>query len=493
MTNQTPDKRIGFYRSVYFKLPAFIAILFASAGLLQLYATTLGFADLAQEVLQELHWDSAAELANRLQPSLLPDFDKVTAEQRLYELTLLNPELDAYLLDSTGRILARDGGEHPVVRTQIDLAPLLRALDVESPGLVLRGENPLHPNRKVPFAVTQIQIGQQPGYLYVILNSADLLTLARLTGQFFIVKTMALGGILILLSSTIVGFLLFRLLTSRLRNLMRVLGKFANGDFSERAVSSSTDELGALAATVNQMADAIAASNAAIEDRDSRRRELVAGIAHDLRNPVLAMRWHLERAAQLNDTHQTEQVGSALRLLSESLAQQYTLTEDLFELSKLEARERVREPDLIALKGFVETQLAHHRPAAEQAQVSLSYDAGQFELPDVLADPLLLTRAIGNLVQNAIRYAGKDGWVKIRARPAGDRVEIAVLDSGPGIPQEQQELVMQAFYQSDPSSRGAGLGLAIVKRIAEMHGSNLDLQSTDGAATTFSFSLQAEA
>jgi signal transduction histidine kinase len=119
-------------------------------------------------------------------------------------------------------------------------------------------------------------------------------------------------------------------------------------------------------------------------------------------------------------------------------------------------------------------------------------------LPEILADPLALKHALQNLLSNALKYAAKDNpWIGISASGTQDGVEIRVADRGPGIPEEEQEHIFDAFYRGrravQDQIHGAGLGLNLVKKIVEAHGGAIRVKSVPEQGAEFIVRLPAAA
>src|SRR5262249_44307878 len=114
---------------------------------------------------------------------------------------------------------------------------------------------------------------------------------------------------------------------------------------------------------------------------------------------------------------------------------------------------------------------------------------------DVFADPVLFNRAVGNLIDNALRFTPDHGSIRISIRDIGGRVEISVRDTGSGIAEEHLPRVFDRFYRADASrsSAGTGLGLALVKSIADLHGGTATIQSRVGHGTTVTLTFPDEA
>ncbi|HEX8753277.1 MAG TPA: HAMP domain-containing sensor histidine kinase [Solirubrobacterales bacterium] len=231
----------------------------------------------------------------------------------------------------------------------------------------------------------------------------------------------------------------------------------------------------------------------AMEDRSRRqveeaRRQLVAAASHDLRTPLASLRLLVESIDDGVVTGETRD-----RYLAEirtHVAVLSTLIDDLFELSRIEAGDiswTMRQVELGDLIG--DTVAAMRAPAAERGvRLEAELPAGEVVAE---ANAEKVQRVLFNLIQNAIRHTPADGSITVRARPAGNRVEVEVDDSGEGIDAADGERVFEAFYRGDASrgEDGAGLGLAISKAIVEAHGGRIWLE--DGApGTRVRFTLQ---
>lgn len=272
----------------------------------------------------------------------------------------------------------------------------------------------------------------------------------------------------------VLGTLLATHLVSPLRNLIHATERIARGDFAHRLVLRTRDELGKLAQAFNNMAEALARSEAA-------RRQFLANVAHELRTPLSVIRGNLEAL-----------LDGAFPLTPESLAPVYEealhlgeLVEDLRTLTLADtghlplAREKVDLGELLA--GVVEAV----QPVAneEDVTVALTYDPDLF----VFADPRRIRQILGNLLSNALRYSPPGSTITVSARRHGNEVWVSVQDQGPGIPEEDLPHIFERFHKADKSRAegGTGLGLAIAKEIVQAHGGRIWAENQNGARFTF--------
>ena len=169
------------------------------------------------------------------------------------------------------------------------------------------------------------------------------------------------------------------------------------------------------------------------------------------------------------------------------------LVGDLFELAKLDAREQMPACEPVSLGELVSDIAQKFQLEAQRRGTSIEIDAGE-GLPMVNADIALVERVLENLIDNALSHSPDGGSIRIPIASSGHSVRVTVADSGPGIAPEHLPRVFDRFYQAGNEHRGnahAGLGLAIAKRIVELHGARLEVESTLGQGTAFSFRLPA--
>ena len=230
-------------------------------------------------------------------------------------------------------------------------------------------------------------------------------------------------------------------------------------------------------------------SGGVMDDAERMRRDLIAAVSHDLRTPITSLRLLTDAIA--DDVVDGPTKRAYLGQMSTHLDAMSALIDDLFELSRLEAGDIKWSVEQVQLDELVgETVDAMRAQAdARSVQVRAELPAG---LRPAHGDPEKLQRVLFNLIQNAIRHTPADGSVVVRARPAGDAVEIEVSDTGDGIAAEEREHVFEPFFrggsQAARPSNGAGLGLAISRAIVEAHGGRIWLEDAP-TGTRVRFSL----
>lgn len=241
------------------------------------------------------------------------------------------------------------------------------------------------------------------------------------------------------------------------------------------------DELGRLARTLNLMLERM---RRALE----RERRFSADTSHELRTPLGLMAAELD--VRLRSPQTPEAARPVLRSLREDVARLERMVSDLLVLSRADAAGEVelalRQEDVLDL---AVGEVARFQPEAEKRRVALSIDGVPFAAP---VDPDLLRHAIGNLVDNAVKYSPDGGAVHVHVADGHDpRIEVS--DDGPGIPAGDLPHVFDRFYRVDGSrgrgTGGAGLGLAITRSIVEAHHGTIEAVSEPGAGSTFTIHL----
>jgi two-component system OmpR family sensor kinase len=298
-------------------------------------------------------------------------------------------------------------------------------------------------------------------------------------------RLLFLGGtVAILVAVTAIGVVLAR---SALRPVDQIVARarlIGAANLTERLPDPGTsDELGRLAATLNEMLDRI-------ERSVESQRRFTADASHELRSPLSRLRIELEVALRRPRT--LADYEAVLRSALEEAERLSRLTEELLMLARLDAGEAVARPDApVALAPLVEAELNRLKPEADARQITVAVAAPPEVAVQAPADTLGLV--IANLLQNAVKFSPPTGRVTVTLRPKGTEAVLSVANSGPGIPPEDLPRVFERFYRGtrsrSPDLPGVGLGLAISRAIVDAYGGHIAVESTRRAGTTFTVRL----
>jgi len=330
-----------------------------------------------------------------------------------------------------------------------------------------------------------IRVGNQTvGYLLIeggmMFSRADESRLVQRLNRAAIVAA-AIGGGLGLLIAVFLSISLGR----PIRELTQAARQIRAGNLSQRVKVHGGDEIGLLAETFNQMAEAL-------EKAEQTRRTMTADIAHELRNPLAIQRAHLEA---LIDGVYPLSVAS----LQTILEQNHLLTrlvEDLRTLALAESGQLSLEKTVVGVKKLITRIIDTFQAQATERQIRLSlpdWSKDGIALLEVSGDPIRLEQILGNLLSNALRYTPTGGEIKIGVEDVGEQVKIMVKDSGPGIPEADLPYIFERFYRADRSrSRsegGSGLGLTIARNLAVAHGGWLEAANSSQVGAVFTLTL----
>ena len=485
-------------KSLYTKLAIVLLVLFCLLGLFILIVTQVTSNMYQQEVVQKLNRDLAKQIVAH---KVLIEDGRINEKglKNIFEmLMVVNPNIEIYLLDPAGKILAFSAPSGKVKRNSVSLGPIKKWFedDVVYP---LTGDDPRNPKRKKVFSVARItELGKLQGYLYIILGGEIFDSIAQELKESYIIKLSASWIIASLLFVLITGLLLFAYLTRRLKRLaaamdssdMKQTSSYLQSIFREDRRHG--DEIDRLAFTFKQLVDRIQIQVENLKKADTLRRELIANVSHDLRTPLATLQSFIETMSIKNEILNAKDRQHHLKIAIQHCKRLSKLVEELFELTKLDSREtKVRyEPFNISELTHDVVQKFNLSAQKKQIKIQIDHDQG---LPFANADIAMIERVIENLLDNALRHTSEGGLIRLTFIVQNVVMAVSVSDNGCGIPNEDLPYVFDRFYQKDRNQDGkeghSGLGLAITKRILELHNKSIIVESTAGSGTTFTFFL----
>jgi signal transduction histidine kinase len=467
----------------------------AFAAILLVLGITLGAVaySAAKMHQHEIMQTMSASLAQRLAESIVPGGEGIVAAAAdpLEQATRVSPNVEAYILDPGGRVLAHwPEGDAPLAQRVVELQPIRKFLAGEM--LPILGDNPRDPAHREIFSAAPIERdGRIQGYVYLILLSDlyNAMMVDTLSG--FVLRTAAWVGMLALLLALGTGLAVFFWVTRRLNRLTREVEAFRRERLEgDVAGEPEGDEISRLHHAFTQLRGRLEQQIAEIHRQDELRRELVANVSHDLRTPLTSLLGYLETLVRMDADLSDEQRREYLEIAVRQSRKVAHLAQELFELARLEYEENLPEPELFSLDELVHDIAQKFALTLREKGLELDIDTGA-DTGFVHGDIAMIERVVTNLVDNAIRHTPNGGKIRVVTRQTAAGIEVTVADTGEGIPKEH----MAGLFERDSAlrimayKRGGGLGLLIARRILTLHGGSMRAASEVGRGTTVSFVL----
>jgi two-component system, OmpR family, sensor histidine kinase BaeS len=301
----------------------------------------------------------------------------------------------------------------------------------------------------------------------------------HLTARPRVAALVTVVGIILLVALGNLGVRAFRRTAAPIAEVMEAARRLEAGNYGVRVQVRGTPDVRRLAGAFNSMAERL-------ESNERRRRDLLADLAHELRQPLMVIQGLAEGI--LDGLYEPDP--ARLSTILEQTRVTTRLLEDLQTLSKAEAGVLHLHRERIGPQSLVAEAVDSFKAQAAASGISLVAQVAD-ALPPVDVDRVRIGEVLSNLVMNALRFTPSGGTVTVGAERAGADVSFWVADSGIGIPEAQLPSIFDRFAKSKDSS-GTGLGLAIAKGLVQAHGGTISVQSRSGEGTAMRFVLPTE-
>jgi signal transduction histidine kinase len=486
------NKPTRWFSSLFWKVSAiFLLVLLVFAGI-TLKINVDASRNYALEVAQRMNHDLAAHTAGEIKPFLNGEVPEGAIGTLMHSMMAVNPSIEVYMLDTTGRVLKYVALEGEVKTDRVALAPIRQFIAAgNSEGLIV-GDDPRAPGtRKIFSAAPVMEAGVNRGYVYIILAGQEYVGATdTLFGSYFL--RLGTRSVLLALALTLVaGLLAIWSITRNLGSLIAVIRRFKEGDLSARINMAGGDEFAEVGNTFNDMASTIEKNIVDLKGIDKLRKELIGNVSHDLRTPVAAIQGYAETLRMKDRTISEAEKREHVEVIIKSAERLKLLVDDLFTLSTLEAGQVELDLEPLSLGELVHDVANKLRLLAKEKNVSINIIMAK-DLPIVEVDVKKIDRVLQNLVHNAIKFCRAGDRITIEldgGRPSA--VDVRITDTGVGIPPADLPHIFDRYFmgQRSAATDGSGLGLAIVKRMVELHGSTVKATSRVNEGAQFSFSL----
>lgn len=332
--------------------------------------------------------------------------------------------------------------------------------------------------------------GDSGKYIVYIIDNKN--TVRDLSSALFviIIEAMLIG----LAISSLLSLLLAKAIVTPLQNLTSAAERVAAGDFSQKPVSDSQDEIGVLTRTFDGMAGQLEDTLDHLRKSEQMRREFVANVSHELRTPITSIRSYAETLLE-NEDMPKETKTDFLGVIVKESDRMTNIVQDLLTLSRFDAGSIEFDFDQFSIEEAVSDVFYAMQLEARKHKHRFSLEFKN-TLPNIVGDRARIEQVIINLVSNSIKYTPDGGKISVIAGIKDDNVWITVRDNGIGIPEEDIPKVFDRFYRVDKArsreSGGTGLGLSIAMEIVSRHGGKIALESKPGKGTVTTVTLPIE-
>ncbi|TDQ42227.1 sensor histidine kinase [Aureibacillus halotolerans] len=292
----------------------------------------------------------------------------------------------------------------------------------------------------------------------------------------------------LVISTAMVSYLSWSI-SRPLREIERVANKIGIGDFSEKIEVHSSDEIGELATTINQISSRLEMTEAERKRLDQIRSDFLANASHELRTPLTALQGFLEALQDglISEEGRTKYYD----VMYHETLHMTRLVDDLMDLVKLENDDIAFSMHEVQLEALLKRLAFSFDNALKERGNTIQLEI-EANLPRIEADQDRLEQMLNNLIKNANKFT-EDGAITVTASTRDQDMVIEVKDTGVGISDKDKPLVWERFFKVDRGRErrnlGTGLGLSIVREIVLRHHGQIELQSEESIGTVFTITL----
>jgi signal transduction histidine kinase len=315
---------------------------------------------------------------------------------------------------------------------------------------------------------------------YVIMTTPLSIISKQLYRIYLIVWISAL--VAMVFAAVVLSLVSKKILINPLAQINNIAKRFANGEVNKRVHIESKDEIGELANSFNIMAESL-------EKVENNRRDFISNVSHELRSPITSIKGFI--AGIIDGVIPKDKEGYYLERVYNEIKRLTRLINDLLDLSAIEAGKLKFNMKKININELIRVCIINSEQNIKEKEILLKVEL-QKEKCYVNADEDKTMQVITNLLDNAIKYCGNNGIIKISTYNKGTKVFVQIYNNGPKIDDEEIRNIWNRFYKSDKSRTNkvsTGLGLPIVRMILMQQGEEVWVRNSDDIGVTFTFSL----
>lgn len=268
-----------------------------------------------------------------------------------------------------------------------------------------------------------------------------------------------------------------------LQQITEAAKQYASGNLDYEIPINTQDEIGYLSASLNYM-------STQLKDMKDYQKNFIANVSHDFRSPLTSIKGYLE--AMADGTIPVEMQERYFKIILFETERLTDLTKDLLTLNEFDTKNLILNLENFDIHEVIKTTVQSFEGTCKTRLISVELLFAT-KILNVNADKRKIQQVLYNLLDNAIKFSPDDSDITIETTDRNGKIYISVKDRGMGIPKKNLNKIWERFYKSDSSrgkdKKGTGLGLAIVKEIIQAHNENINVVSTEGVGTEFTFTL----
>ncbi len=308
-----------------------------------------------------------------------------------------------------------------------------------------------------------------------------IISMQPIYSRFFVTMlTAVVFGVLLVVFASFSGRYFNRSIVVPVQEVSRTARRIAMGDFRSRLQVKEGDEIGELCDTINYMANELSTA-------EEMKNDFISSVSHELRTPLTAIKGWGE-TAKMSVGSDDELVEKGISVILSEADRLQGLVEELLDFSRIQSGRLSVNMSKIDIAGIIDEAAEMYDEIARQVNISLKI-VRPHTLPPVIGDINRLKQVFINVIDNAVKYTIKDGFVDIKVSVEEGFIRIIVADTGVGIPEKDIDRVKEKFFKSNKTVRGSGIGLAVADEILKQHKGLLFLESQENVGTTVTIVL----
>ncbi len=397
------------------------------------------------------------------------DLDKLKA---IIDMSSVGANSDIIVSDKSGYIYMHSEFED---NKNLDDKPNISDKDMS----LLNGGKPIeYINDHYTYIYPIIENDEYEGYIAM---TAPLSIISKQLHRIYLIVWISALGAMIF-ASVVLSLVSKKILINPLAEINNAAKRFANGEVNRRVYLESQDEIGELANSFNIMAESL-------EKVENNRRDFISNVSHELRSPITSIKGFI--AGIIDGVIPKDKEGYYLDIVYSEIKRLTRLINDLLDLSAIESGKLKFDMKKIDINELIRLCVINNEQNIKEKNITLKIDL-QDENCYVKADEDRTMQVITNLLDNAIKYCGANGLIRISTHYKGSKVFVQIYNNGPKIAEDEIRHIWSRFYKSDKSRTNkvsTGLGLPIVRMIIMQQGEEIWVKNQQNIGVTFTFSL----